>query len=60
MFKQNHHKMLVQVLAENSAKIFYEKIGAKYLGSSRISITEKELEESIYGWDSIKQIMDNQ
>lgn len=59
LIKQNHHKMIVQVLAENSAKTFYEKTGAKYLGSSTISITEKELEESIYGWDNIKQLSNN-
>lgn len=59
LIKQSHQKMIVQVLAENSAKNFYEKTGAKYLGSSKISITKKDLEESIYGWNNIKQLVNN-
>lgn len=55
--KQNYHKMIVQVLTGNAAKKFYEKTGAKYLDSSRISILGKVLEKSVYSWENIKQIM---
>lgn len=57
--KQNYHKMIVQVLTGNAAKKFYEKTGAKYLDSSRISILGKVLEKSVYSWENIKQIMNS-
>ncbi|WP_225744033.1 GNAT family N-acetyltransferase [Marinilactibacillus sp. Marseille-P9653] len=55
LLRLNHKKMLVQVLAANKAVKFYEKLGGKYLDSKQLSISGKNLEESILGWDDISQ-----
>lgn len=44
--------MLVWVLADNSAKLFYKKLGAGYLGRKKIKISGKLLEENVYMWRS--------
>ena len=44
--------MLVWVLADNSAKLFYQKLGAGYLGRKKIKISGKLLEENVYMWRS--------
>ena len=44
--------MLVWVLADNSAKLFYKKLGAGYLGRKKLKLSGKLLEEHVYVWDT--------
>lgn len=46
--------MLVQVLEDNPACIFYEVLGAKKIGTAEITIAGKKLSETVYGWDDFK------
>jgi GNAT superfamily N-acetyltransferase len=46
--------MLVWVLAENSARKFYEAMGGVYAGAKVIEIGGKALEEVCYGWRDIR------
>lgn len=48
------NQMLVWVIADNPAKYFYEKLGAKYLGEKQLEIEGKKLDEYVYIWDDLK------
>lgn len=50
------HTMLVQVLADNPAKKFYKNLGAEYVTRKALEIQDKQLQEEIYGWETIDSI----
>ncbi|WP_208560189.1 GNAT family N-acetyltransferase [Marinilactibacillus kalidii] len=56
LLERNHQKMLVQVLSDNPATKFYEKLGGRYLESKQLMVHDDSLEEAIYGWNNISMI----
>ncbi|GGA64191.1 GNAT family N-acetyltransferase [Ornithinibacillus halotolerans] len=49
------NRMLVLVLAENSATYFYESLGAKRIGTEELEIAGKKLVEFVYGWEDLSE-----
>ncbi|WP_419958868.1 N-acetyltransferase family protein [Psychrobacillus sp. BM2] len=49
--------MLVLVLEDNNSKLFYEATGGKKIGEVEIEIAGKKLNELVYGWDNITDII---
>jgi len=45
--------MLVRVLSANPARLFYERLGARSLGTDTVAIGGEELEETVYGWSNL-------
>lgn len=54
--QENLEKVYVEVLADNTAKAFYEHYGAKYVGEEFITIGGKALKEFIYVWDDVSTV----
>lgn len=54
----NVENMLVWFLAENSAKLFYEKLGGREICKGKIVIG-KELNSLAYGWKNIRVILND-
>ena len=48
--------MLVWVLAKNSARRFYERLGGIFLREKQIKIGSVDLLEAAYGWADIRQL----
>jgi ribosomal protein S18 acetylase RimI-like enzyme len=48
--------MLLWVLAQNSARHFYEKMGGKFVKFGTFTITNAEIEEVAYGWPDISDL----
>lgn len=48
--------MIVWVLEENPAKVFYEKLGGVPVDEKMIKMGRKQLKEIAYGWDDIELI----
>lgn len=57
LISQGFKGMIVQVLAENSSKEFYQKAGATYLDTRELEISGKKLEELVYAWEDITKII---
>ncbi|MGA9174808.1 MAG: GNAT family N-acetyltransferase, partial [Thermoactinomyces sp.] len=55
--KQGFTSLMVQVLKENPARLFYEKLGATPIASKMVSIGNQELEEISYQWSSIDSLL---
>lgn len=51
-------KIFVDVLAENKTRYFYEYYGAKFYKSVQIKIGGKVLEELIYIWDNVDEVIE--
>lgn len=49
--------MLVLVLEDNNSNLFYEATGGKKIGEVEIEIARKKLNELVYGWDNITDII---
>lgn len=49
--------MLVLVLEDNNSNLFYEATGGKKIGEVEIEIAGKKLNELVYGWDNITDII---
>jgi hypothetical protein len=49
--------MLIWVLAENSARRFYEKLGGVLVQTDTYRIAGAELEQVAYGWPDITQFV---
>lgn len=56
LVSQGFKSMIVQVLAENSSREFYQKAGATYLDTRQLEISGKKLEELVYAWEDITKI----
>lgn len=58
-FKQlGYGKIFVEVLEENKTRYFYEYYGAKLVKTVQIKIGEKILNELIYEWDNIDDVIE--
>jgi len=53
LLDSGYRGMLVRVLSANPARLFYERLGAKSLGTDTVNIGGQELEETVYGWSNI-------
>ncbi|PYF08322.1 GNAT family N-acetyltransferase [Ureibacillus chungkukjangi] len=51
-------KIFVDVLAENKTRHFYEYYGAKLYSTTQIKIGGKVLDELIYEWDSVDEVLE--
>lgn len=56
LLDRGYHSMLVLVLAENSARYFYETLGAVQIHTELETIAGERYEEVVYGWKSIKRL----
>lgn len=56
LLKSEITSMSVLVLADNSAKYFYEKLGAKLIGEDELEIAGVKLRELVYGWNNLNYI----
>ncbi|QCR31242.1 GNAT family N-acetyltransferase [Lysinibacillus sp. SGAir0095] len=52
------HKIFVDVLADNKTRYFYEYYGAKLYTTTQIKIGGKILDELIYVWDNIDEVIE--
>lgn len=43
--------MMLSVFEENTAKIFYEKLGGEFIGIRSVEYGGKESVERLYGWN---------
>lgn len=57
LVSQGFKSLIVQVLAENRSKEFYQKAGARYLDTRELDISGEKLEELVYAWEDIKRII---
>jgi GNAT superfamily N-acetyltransferase len=51
------NSLLVFVLEDNPACLFYENLGGRRIDTVEVDIAGKKLSESVYGWDDISQII---
>jgi GNAT superfamily N-acetyltransferase len=42
--------MMVRVLSADPTRVFYEKLGARVVGTRIVMLGERDLEETVYGW----------
>lgn len=57
-FKQmGYEKVFVEVLEENKTRFFYEYYGAKLVKTVQIKIGGKILQELIYEWNNVNEVM---
>lgn len=54
----NYEKVFVEVLEENKTRYFYEYYGAKLVQTLQIKIGEKILNELIYEWNNIDEVIE--
>lgn len=48
------HSMSVIAFSQNTPALkFYEKMGGQFIGTETITIENQDVEESVYGWDSL-------
>ncbi|SFF57167.1 L-amino acid N-acyltransferase YncA [Halobacillus alkaliphilus] len=55
--KMNIHSMLVFVLADNNSRFFYERLGAEKIDTTEIEVSGKTLDEVVYGWKDIRDLL---
>jgi len=51
----NWNSVMVLVLEDNPAKMFYERIGATKIGTTEVEIEGKKLKEAIYVWKGLDE-----
>lgn len=44
-------RVMVKVLKDNPAKLFYQRLGAKYVDVTCFEISRSKLAEEVYGWE---------
>lgn len=44
--------VMVKVLKDNPAKLFYQRLGAKYVDVTCFEISRSKLAEEVYGWEN--------
>ena len=44
--------VMVKVLKDNPAKLFYQRLGAKYVDVTCFEISHSKLAEEVYGWEN--------
>jgi L-amino acid N-acyltransferase YncA len=55
--QSNFSSMIVLVLADNSSRLFYEKLGGEKIDTIEVNIFGKKLNELVYGWDNIRTLL---
>ena len=55
---QGYDKVYVDVLADNKTRYFYEYFGAKVVKNITIKIGGKILDETIYVWESVNDVLE--
>lgn len=53
-----YKKVFVEVLEENNTRLFYEYYGAILVDTIQINIAGKKLNESVYLWDSVDEVLE--
>lgn len=56
--RQGYERVFVKVLEENETRYFYEYYGAKLVKTVQIKISGKILNELIYEWDSVDDVIE--
>lgn len=51
LIEQGYKRMMLSVFEENTAKIFYEKLGGDFIGVRSVEYGGKESVERLYGWN---------
>jgi GNAT superfamily N-acetyltransferase len=49
--------VIVLVLEENDSRLFYESLGARILDTVQLEIAGKKLNELVYGWEDIRELI---
>lgn len=57
LIQKNITSMIVLVLEANEACLFYEALGAQQIDTLNIKISDKQLNESVYGWRDIRKLL---
>jgi len=57
LIHKNITSMIVCVLEANEACLFYEAFGAQKIDTLNIKISDKQLNEGVYGWHDIRNIL---
>ncbi|MEM6429369.1 MAG: GNAT family N-acetyltransferase [Deinococcota bacterium] len=57
LLEAGHTSLLIWVLADNPARVFYEALGGEFVGEKMISIGGKELLELAYGWQDMRTLV---
>jgi GNAT superfamily N-acetyltransferase len=57
LLRKNVNSMTVWVLKENPSKVFYKRLGAKYIGDKYLDLDGELYLESAYGWSDIRTIL---
>lgn len=55
--QQGDQKVYVEVLADNKTRQFYQYYGAEYVKTVQIKIAGKTLDEEIYVWNNVEQVI---
>ncbi|WP_306421198.1 GNAT family N-acetyltransferase [Robertmurraya sp. DFI.2.37] len=55
--KLGYKKIFVEVLEDNKSRLFYEKLGAQYCETTKITIQGDELNLAIYKWENINSLL---
>ncbi len=55
--KQGCRSLMLWVLAENSARAFYEKLGGELIGEKHYAVEDWDIAEVAYGWRDIRTLL---
>lgn len=58
LLERGMNSMIVNVLVQNPSRNFYEKMGGKFIKTSNIEIAGKKLEEAVYGWKNLREVLE--
>lgn len=58
LLERGMNSMVVHVLSKNPSRKFYEKMGGNFIKTSNIEIGGAKLEEAIYGWKNLREILE--
>ena len=59
LLNEGHRNLLVRVLVDNPNVTFYEKLGARLLGSRDYDWEGYETRELIYGWEDLSKLVNS-
>lgn len=57
LIQKNITSMIVRVLEANQSCLFYEALSAQQIDTLNIKISDKQLNESVYGWRDIRKML---
>ena len=59
LLQAGYHRLLIWVLAENPARMFYEALGGKVVDRKEMDLNGYRLQEIGYGWEDLSQLVKN-